>query len=282
MVTNTGGLAGPTFYTSGSTIEGSAAGVVRASSRRRDGKSPSHDLAALTRERAAQGGEREQILELVVAAVTVVADIVTLALSRSRKTEAVPPVKQKPLPGATQPVRWGAPTTVASPLTVSAPTAVPGKRLEAIRSDVGDISVRTHDGYLVRVAALKGGWSITAPDGKTTRVTGSSQVHESDGGRWSVKDRSSFVFGPHKLTVQLSGKKNGAPVSSAMTIYSGSERVTIGGLDTDRPTLDAVAGDALYHDDAVHDGTTYFRGQTKFGESWSVVSSGNSRVMGAR
>jgi hypothetical protein len=160
--------------------------------------------------------------------------------------------------------------------------AVPGKRLEAIRDDAGDISVRTHDGYVVRADAKEQGWSITSPDGKTTRVISGSQVREFGGGSWAVKERSSFLFGPHKLTVQMLPSPGGVSVPSQMTIYSGGERVTIGGLNTPSPFLEASAGDAYYHDTALHDGSTYLRAQTRYGESWRAVVDGAQRLIGAR
>ena len=175
---------------------------------------------------------------------------------------------------------WGGtPRPVDAPSQTPVSGATPSQRLEAIRSDTGAITVRTFDGYQVRVEGSKGEWSITSPDGKTSRMTGGSQVRESDGGRWSFSGRSSFLFGPHKITVRSPSGKQGA---SEMTIYSGRERVTIGGLSTDRPTLDAIAGDGFSHDDSVNDGATYLRSQTKFGESWNTGSGGSRRVMGAR
>lgn len=243
----------------------------------------STDLTSLQRSGAAHGGRGEQILELVVAAVTVVAEIVTLALSRASTQESPRPRQPVRLPGAPQPSRpMAAPVGSQPPTSSEVFRGVSGKRLEAIRSDRGDISVRTHDGYIVRADATGGGWSITSPAGKTTRVMDGTNVRESDGGRWSLQGRGSFLFGAHKLTVEPSSvTKNGvSPVR--MTIYSGSERVTIGGSSTGFPILEAVTSDAYFHDEAVHDGTRYLRGETKVGESWSAIAHGARRVMGAK
>ena len=232
--------------------------------------------------RSSQGGRTEQLVELVVAAVTVVADIVTLALARSDKRESPAMTRPMPLPIAGRPVGGRVPSTpTQAPITETPPRALSGKRLDAIRSDTGDITVRTFDGYVVRVEALKGGWSISDPDGRTTQFSPHGQVTESDGGSWTFKERGSFTFGSNKVTVEVPSDKKGSRTASALTIYSGNERVTIGGLSTHSPILDAVAGDGVSHDDRVDDGTMYLRGKTKFGESWSVVSGGKHRVMGA-
>jgi hypothetical protein len=241
------------------------------------------ELASLQRGGGTYGGRGEQILELVVAAVTVVAEIVTLALSRSTAQQKPLPRQPVRLPGAPQPSRpVTVPVVPPPPALREGGGAVSGKRLEAIRSDRGDISVRTYDGYIVRADATGGGWSITSPAGKTTRVTSGTHVRESDGGRWSLQGRGSFIFGAHKLTVEPSTLIKGGSSPSRITIYSGSERVTIGGSSNGLPILEAVTSDAYYHDEAVHDGTRYLRGETKFGESWSAISDGARRVMGVK
>ena len=282
MVTNSAGPVGPTLYTAGVFAERDTAQARVTPLRAGGADTQSFELAAHKSARNIQTGRTEQLIELVVAAVTVVADIVTLALARSDKKESTTPAKPVRLPGAGRPVGWGArPTPTATPLTGSLPPSVPGKRLDAIRSDTGDITVRTFDGYLVRVEALKHGWSITDPEGRTTQISAHAQVRESDGRSWTFKERGSFMFGPHKVTAQVASGNKSSSRPSTLTIYSGSERVTIEGLNTDHPVLDAVAGDGAFHDDRVDDGTIYHRGKTKFGESWGVISGGKRRVMGA-
>ena len=156
------------------------------------------------------------------------------------------------------------------------------KRLEAIQSDSGEVTVRTFDGYIVRAHGGQSAWSITAPDGKTTQVMKDGRVRESDGGAWSLSGRGSFLFGAHKLTMEISRLPTGAVIPSKITLYSEGERVTIGGLDMNRPTIQAASGDARYHDDAVQDGTTFIRNGTKRGESWSSLLNGRRHIMEAR
>lgn len=283
MITDVGGLTGSTLYSLPVDGEVRAPRQTDFTSGELLADAPGFELAGRLPVQGSVGGQKEQILEIVVAAVTVVADIVTLALSRLHQRDRGTTASSSTAPRVRPPTPLGhGPSPSQIPLTIPSPVMMPAKRLEAIRSDAGDITVRTYDGYLVRADAVEGGWSITSPDGKTTRVTGGSQVRESDGGTWAVTGRSSFLFGAHKLTVDSSPRKNGAPRASSMTLYSGKERVTIGGLNTERPFLEAAAGDGTYHDDATNDGTIYQRGQAKLGESWSTMSRGVRRVMGGR
>lgn len=285
MVTHSGGITTSTIYNAelGAGVPSHEIESASPPWRAPSTLSGSTELASLQRGGSSHAGRGEQILELVVAAVTVVAEIVTLALSRSTSQKKPLPRQPVRLPGAPQPSRPVTVPVVPHPPAVSeVGRAVSGKRLEAIRSDRGDISVRTYDGYIVRADAAGGGWSITSPAGKTTRVTSGTHVRESDGGRWSLQGRGSFIFGAHKLTVEPLSVAKGGSSPSRMTIYSGSERVTIGGSSTGLPILEAVTSDAYYHDEAVHDGNRYLRGETKFGESWSVISDGARRVMGVK
>ena len=64
-----------------------------------------------------------------------------------------------------------------------------------------------------------------------------------------------------------------------ITLYHGSERVTIAGIDTNKPFLVGLAQDGKQHDDSLSDGTTYRRGLGKKGEAWSMKSGGKNKVM---
>ncbi|MEY4669207.1 MAG: hypothetical protein RL518_1906 [Pseudomonadota bacterium] len=245
------------------------------------------DVSALNQRGASRETRSEEILGLIMATITVVADVVTLALTRAAEKHSkapaspisLPVIRERPLEKAQPRTPDARPT---SPLVTPQHSALSSKRLEAIRGDTGDITVRTYDGYIIRTQGLAGAWSISGPDGKTTWIGENAQVRESDGGAWLLADRSTFLFGAHKVTLESSSRATAAPVPSKITIYSGGERVTIRGLDTRLPTIDAVSSDGRYHDDSVSDGMTYLRAQTKFGESWSSLSKGIRRVMGAR
>ena len=225
----------------------------------------------------------EKLIDAVVRVVVAVVDLLDSVLSSSRGDRN--PGSQKPVNHSPNPPTTTKPGSTVKPQPpVEKPSTTPTtpKRLEAIQDDKGVVTVRTLDGFTVRAEGKEAAWGITSPDGKTTRIFGDPHVKESDGDRWDFKKRSSFVFGSNKVTVETVPNKNGNTVSSRITIYSGSERVTIGGVDKNRPTILALASDGQQHDDGLSDGDLFTRNSTKKGESWSVVQNGKKRVMGAK
>jgi hypothetical protein len=151
--------------------------------------------------------------------------------------------------------------------------------LNVLRNDAGQIAVSTFDGYVIRTEGKDMAWTITGPDGKTTRIWGDPHVDESDGNKWDFLNRSTFFFGKNKVTVEVAPYGNGQTVTSRITIYSGDERVTIGGIDKNIPTILASSNDAEQHDLALADGISYTRGADAKGESWT--SNQTNAVVGA-
>ncbi len=167
----------------------------------------------------------------------------------------------------------------SSSVKESAPTkAVKG--MQALTDETGAISVLTEDGFTVKAEGKDQAWTIAAPDGATTRIWGDPHVYESDGNKWDFKDQSTFKFGKNKVTVETVPAGNGQNFSARLTVYSGDERVTIDGLQTDKPTLRAVSADGKQHDASLSDGTVYERGVTTRGESWATVKGGKRDVQG--
>lgn len=149
-----------------------------------------------------------------------------------------------------------------------ATTTVGGALFDVTRNDIGQIAVRTLDGYVVRAEGRDQAWSITGPDGRTTRIWGDPHVQESDGGKWDFLNRSTFQFGNNKATVEVVPFGNGATITARLTLYSGEERVTIDGINLNNPFIAAHSRDGKQHDDGLADGVTYKRDVTKTGESW--------------
>lgn len=177
----------------------------------------------------------------------------------------------------------GAPTPVpASGNKDTSPTKGIATHLSAIRDDSGAVTVRTPDGYIVKAEGKQHAWSITDPDGKATRIFGDPHVKESDGDAWDFKARGTFFFGKNKVTVETLPASNGTTVSRQITVYSGKERVTVGGLDKNEPTILALAEDGKQHDDSLNDGTIYRRGGTSKGENWSTEVKGKKVIMGGK
>jgi Domain of Unknown Function (DUF1521) len=151
--------------------------------------------------------------------------------------------------------------------------------LEAIRDDKGAVTVRTADGYAIKAEGYDQAWSIIGPDGHTTRIWGDPHVSESDGDAWDFKGRSTFEFGDNKVTVETSPASKGRTYSGRITIYSGDDRITIGGIEKNAPTIEAISSDGKQHDDSLSDGVVYKRAGTKTGESWSTIVGGKRKVM---
>lgn len=175
------------------------------------------------------------------------------------------------------------PTSSAPSGGKETPSAQPTpSRLSAIRDDTGVVTVRTLDGFMLKAEPKDHAWSITDPEGKTTRIYGDPHVKESDGDKWDFTKRGTFVFGKNKITVETTPLSNGTTITRQITMYSGKERVTIGGIDKNRPTIVALAEDGRQHDDALSDGTIYRRGGTAKGENWSTDIGGKRVVMGGK
>jgi Domain of Unknown Function (DUF1521) len=205
----------------------------------------------------------------------------------------VTPVPVTTTPGTPAPVTTtpGTPAPVTTtpgtpaPVTTTPGTPAPGtstevlKAMQAIADDSGAITVRTPDGYVVKAEGKEQAWSITGPDGKTTRIWGDPHVLESDGDRWDFKERGSFMFGANKITAETVPAGNGQTLSYRLTVYSGNERVTVGGINTNKPVIVAVGQDGKQHDDQLADGTQYTRSLGANGEAWSTIINNKRKVM---
>ncbi len=241
--------------------------------------------------KAGKSGGNAGVARLVEAVVSLVSSLVSLLSSLlplkgelpqggGSSSPGTPPDSGSPKPGSgTTPsaTSSSAPgTSLASPAT-SSPTAKAG--LQALTDEKGVITVRTPDGFQLKAEGRDQAWQIIGPEGRVTRIWGDPHVTESDGGKWDFKDQSSFVFGANKVTVETTPAGNGQTLSRRITLYHGSERVTIAGIDTNKPFLVGLAQDGKQHDDSLNDGTTYRRGLGKKGEAWSMKSGGKSKVM---
>ncbi len=146
--------------------------------------------------------------------------------------------------------------------------------LDVTKSDAGMITVRTLDGFTIRAEGRDQAWSVTGPDGKTTRIWGDPHVSESDGDKWDFIKRSTFMFGKNKATIEVVPAGNGQTLSARLTIYSDHERVTIDGIDKNQPTVVAASSDGLQHDASLADGDIYKRTVTANREAWVSAATG--------
>ncbi len=242
--------------------------------------------SALCSSSKTMAGPFGKIIEAMVGLVSALIGLITNMLGDKKLDPTLPgpgPVVGGPAPVTPAP-GTPAPGTPA-PVTPAPVTPAPGtstevlKAMQAIADDSGAITVRTPDGYVVKAEGKEQAWSITGPDGKTTRIWGDPHVLESDGDRWDFKERGSFMFGANKITAETVPAGNGQTVSYRLTVYSGNERVTVGGINTNKPVIVAVGQDGKQHDDQLADGTQYTRSLGANGEAWSTIINNKKKVM---
>ena len=229
---------------------------------------PSQSGSLLTEQEA---NSLARIVEVCVSLAVAVVNLVTAFLPSKHKGEL-------PVGGPPKNPPVGLDSARPSKTNTTGVTTKPG--LQAIQDEKGQVVVRTPDGFVVRALASHQARTITGPEGKTTRIFGDPHVFESDGTRWDFTKQGTFVFGRNKATVEVVPAGNGTTLSRRVTIYSGDQRATIGGIDGNKPTLLALAHDGRPHDDALSDGSIYVRHVTAGGESWSRRTTGRSIVMG--
>jgi hypothetical protein len=108
--------------------------------------------------------------------------------------------------------------------------------------------ITTPGGYKIE-ATGQFEWTITGPDGKSTRVWGDPHVAEGDGGTWDFKRNSTFVLGDGtRINVSTAPWGNGGmTVTSGLEIISGNERVTVSGIDKGKGVVGEVTQDGYAH-----------------------------------
>jgi hypothetical protein len=112
----------------------------------------------------------------------------------------------------------------------------------SLKTDGGVIT--TPGGYKIE-ATGQFEWTITGPDGKSTRVWGDPHVAEGDGGKWDFKRNSTFVLGDGtRVNVTTAPWGNGGmTVTSGLEIISGNDRVTVSDIDKGKGVVGSVTQD---------------------------------------
>ncbi len=120
-------------------------------------------------------------------------------------------------------------------------------------------SIQTDDNYTVRFSGKSEEWVITAPDGTATRIWGDPHVKESDGTRWDFTKQSTFNFGNNRITVETIPAEHNKSVtySQRVSIYNGTNRITVTDIDKNSPKIEGWSFDAKVHDAALANGDTY-------------------------
>lgn len=225
-----------------------------------------------------------KVLEAVVSLVGLLANLVKTFLgNETRKAPATEKSGQSP---TTEPKKDSSSSTstqtgkTGNESVVEKGSSPKESFFDVLQSDAGVVTIRSLDGYVVRAEGKDQAWSITGPDGKTTRIWGDPHVTESDGDRWDFKERGTFIFGNNKATLEVVPAGNGETFSSRLTLYCGDERITISGIDKNKPVITAVSHDGKQHDDSLADGTYYRRTIGEKGEGWEVKTGTKTKEMG--
>lgn len=201
------------------------------------------------------------------------------SLSGASSTKSAPAASTS---SATAPSAKTSVSTATAASVSSGAATLPRSFFQVMQNDRGMVTVRSLDGYIVRAEGKDEAWSITGPDGKTTRIWGDPHVTESDGNRWDFKERGTFMFGNNKATIEVVPDKKGETLSSRLTLYSGDQRVTISGIDGNKPVITAVSQDGKQHDDALADGVVYQRKINQTGEAWTTKVGTKVSTMGGK
>ena len=164
-------------------------------------------------------------------------------------------------------------TQTAAAKAVSASSTAASKKtpLEAVVDDKSKITVITDDGYQLKFEGKDEAWTITGPTDKTTRIWGDPHVTESDGDIWDFQERATFLFGDNKVTVEVDPQANMTALTAKVSVYHDDQRVTVAGIEKNKPFIAASANDASLHDASLADGVTYKLGteKTSKDEQWT-------------
>ena len=128
--------------------------------------------------------------------------------------------------------------------------------------------ITTPGGYKIE-ATGQFEWTITGPDGKTTRVWGDPHVAEGDGGKWDFKRNSTFVLGDGtRINVSTAPYgNNGMTVTSGLEIISGNDRVTVSGIDKGKGVVGQVTPDGYAHSNTFGGNDVFVMGRET--DDWS-------------
>lgn len=137
-------------------------------------------------------------------------------------------------------------------------------------NDKGQMEVTTADGFKIVFSGKKEEWTITSPDGRTTRIWGDPHVDESDGDSWDFYKQGTFLFGDSKATVEVVSKGNSKKTySETVTIYNGNDRFTVTNIAANNPEFVDWARDGIAHDKKLQDGSRFYLSQdTKGKDTW--------------
>jgi hypothetical protein len=123
--------------------------------------------------------------------------------------------------------------------------------------------IQLDNGYKLSLEGENMAWSVTGPDGTTSRIWGDPHVAEGDGGAWDFMQDGTFLLDDGtKVSVgvkQWGGNPN-VTVSDSLTITRGNQALTVTGIATNDPTQIKISGpnlDGVALDKATNDGYVF-------------------------
>ena len=136
-------------------------------------------------------------------------------------------------------------------------------------------TITTPGGYKICVSG-NAEWTITTPDGKTTRIWGDPHVAEGDGGKWDFHDNSVFSLPDGTKIYATTSGGDGATVTTGLTITTGNEHVSVTGVNTGKPEVGQVQHGAFVPQGGFSVDDVYELGGD--GDDWSSWATGREVV----
>jgi hypothetical protein len=135
-------------------------------------------------------------------------------------------------------------------------TPMPPEKTGLIQSNQNPPEFTTPGGFKVKAEGKDAGWTITSPEGKTTRIWGDPHVDGPNGGRWDFKKDMSFVLPDGtKITAKTTPPlSSGYTVTDSIDIMHGNQRATISGIHNNKVASEGVKNDRWAVDARTPDG----------------------------
>ena len=229
-------------------------------------KASTKKVTANTKNKAATKAKKE-----VAAAIKKAETATKAAETITTKTTAAPTVEAlKPATAIEAAATTLAATTVSS-TKINPEEGYFDDYLSISTNKQGAPEIFTEDGYTLRFEGKEQAWNIVTPDGKVNRIWGDPHMVESDGDTWDFKERSTFIFGNNKATIETVPYGNSQTLSSKVTIYNGDSRISVSGIDKNQPVFESLSRDAQVDDALRDDGDIFILGKENNGEDQFIL-----------
>lgn len=128
------------------------------------------------------------------------------------------------------------------------PVPSDGGQQGGMKVDKATGEITTPGGYKIKPTA-QFEWTVTGPDGKTTRIWGDPHVDENNDGKteWDFKRPTTFMLGDGtKIDVSVA-PYNDMTVTSGLQVINGNDRVVVSDIDKGKGKTSDVTQDGFQH-----------------------------------